>query len=281
MDENKRIRNICFTINNYTEVDIDSLKNSKYKYLIFGKENVSTPHLQGYIEFENAKSFKTLKKLFPRAHLEARRGTPEQASEYCKKEDPNFFEDGEISQQGSRSDLQEVINFIKEHHNLQEIAAMFPVQWIKYERGIRSFYETIQPYRNGRPKCIWLWGAAGVGKSYYAVKIHGRDKIFIKDEAKWWGSYDHEEAILIDDFAPNEWNFRKFLRLLDEGKYEGETKGSHIKVNSNFIYISCEFPPDHFWKENTLEQVETRFEEIIEIRGENQRKKPVRKTIKI
>ena len=45
------------------------------------------------------------------------------------------------------------------------------------------------------------------------------------------------------------------------------------------IYISCEYPPEHFWDGNKLDQVETRFSEILEIRGECKRKKPVRRVI--
>ena len=45
-----------------------------------------TPHLQGYVHFKNEKSLKQLKALMPRAHVEARKGTIQQAIEYCQKE---------------------------------------------------------------------------------------------------------------------------------------------------------------------------------------------------
>lgn len=92
------LRNVCFTLNNYIEQDITAL-NEIYEtymsYLIVGREvgEQGTPHLQGYFELKKQQRFETLKKRLPRYHLEARKGTAEQAIKYCKKE-CNFIERG-------------------------------------------------------------------------------------------------------------------------------------------------------------------------------------------
>jgi len=70
-----RFRRWCFTLNNYDEVEyntiMDYLKHSKHTYIV-GKEigENGTPHLQGYLSSKNAISFKTLKNLNNRLHLE-------------------------------------------------------------------------------------------------------------------------------------------------------------------------------------------------------------------
>jgi len=282
MSDKQRNRGWVFTLNNYSEAEFEAIQLFECRYLCVGKETCpssGTLHLQGYVEFDEAKSFsKVQKMLFKKAHIEPRMGTPKAASDYCKKE-KNFFEKGDLPKQGKRSDLEAVVEAIKSGMNMKEIRDTFCIQWIKYEKGIRSLYEGLQEDRYERPTCVWLFGKGGVGKSFYPKNIHGVDNVFIKDEAKWWGKYDHEEAILIDDFDPAEWSYRRFLRLLDEGKYEGETKGGHITINSKFIYVSCEYPPEHYWQDNKLDQVTTRFTEIIEIKGECKRKAPVRRTI--
>lgn len=89
-----RSRNWCFTINNYSMEDINRLKALEYKYIVFGEEvgSKGTPHIQGYIEFKNARSFQSVSKKI-KGHIEKRKGNAIQASQYCKK-DGKFYEDG-------------------------------------------------------------------------------------------------------------------------------------------------------------------------------------------
>ena len=68
----ERARNYCFTLNNYSDKERTSVAATECKYLVFGKKvsESETPHLQGFISFKNAKSFKAVKKILPRAHIE-------------------------------------------------------------------------------------------------------------------------------------------------------------------------------------------------------------------
>ena len=42
-------------------------------------------HLQGYVEFKNQKRFTTLKNAYPEIHWEIRKGSQQQARDYCMK----------------------------------------------------------------------------------------------------------------------------------------------------------------------------------------------------
>lgn len=84
-------RKWCLTLNNYNVSDIDTMtqwfKDNKFTYII-GKEvgEKGTPHLQIYIERKNAIRFNTLKKAFPKCHIEKARGTADDNYKYCSKE---------------------------------------------------------------------------------------------------------------------------------------------------------------------------------------------------
>lgn len=90
----KKIRNFCFTVNNWNEDDIETIKNIDSKYLIIGKEvgESGTPHLQCYVMFKNARSIKRMIKVLP-GHVEISKGSPLQNFEYCSKEG-DFIEIG-------------------------------------------------------------------------------------------------------------------------------------------------------------------------------------------
>lgn len=93
----KRARGFAITLNNYNDneynqlLEIAQLHSEKY---IFGKEvgKEGTPHIQGYLYFENGKSFSAVKKLLDnqRIHIEIAGGSPKQNYDYCSKE--NNFE---------------------------------------------------------------------------------------------------------------------------------------------------------------------------------------------
>lgn len=109
-----RAKNWVFTVNNYTDEEHQALQtivetNDNVVYIIFGRETgeQGTPHLQGYLVLHNRMRLQQVKRLpgLSRAHLELRRGSHEQAREYCSK-DGDVFEAGVApSGQGVRNDL--------------------------------------------------------------------------------------------------------------------------------------------------------------------------------
>lgn len=81
-----RSRNWVFTLNNYTEEDIQHIKT--FDNYLFQEETGAqgTRHLQGLILFKNARTFLQVKKLIPSAHWEPCKNL--QASiNYCSKEE--------------------------------------------------------------------------------------------------------------------------------------------------------------------------------------------------
>lgn len=86
----KKLRSYVFTINNYTDDDLKELERiSKVaKKLVAQVERgeEGTPHVQGVVQFKNPKTFATLKKQLPRAHIEKCKDL-NAAIKYCCKED--------------------------------------------------------------------------------------------------------------------------------------------------------------------------------------------------
>lgn len=89
----KKIRKWSFTLNNYTEKDWlnikENLTNARCKYII-GREiapSTGTKHIQGFVAFENARTFLNVKKLLGDAcHIETTRSSFKINVLYCSKE---------------------------------------------------------------------------------------------------------------------------------------------------------------------------------------------------
>lgn len=89
-----RTKHWCFTLNNYTPAEENFIRDvaardASVSYIVFGHEiapTTNTPHLQGFISFDVRRGFTYVRdRLGPRVHIEAARGTPYEAAEYCKK----------------------------------------------------------------------------------------------------------------------------------------------------------------------------------------------------
>lgn len=142
-----------FTKNNYTDMDIlllDELFTSGYfTYLIYGKEigASGTRHLQGYIELSLRNRFSQVKAKLPGYYIATRRGTAEQAAEYCIKEDENYLQRGtrSRSEQGRRKDLERVASLVKDNASIRQIAQEEPEAFIKYHKGIVALKNILCP----------------------------------------------------------------------------------------------------------------------------------------
>lgn len=134
-----------FTLNNYTAQDeqgaADFLSGEHVRYGIYGREvgQSGTPHLQGFFVVKRQRTLHWLRGRMPRAHLEAARGTSQQARDYCKK-DGNFDEYGTFpDQQGRRTDLEEIWQWAEDFEadngrapSTPEVARSYPNQLLRY-----------------------------------------------------------------------------------------------------------------------------------------------------
>lgn len=259
------LKKMCFTLNNYTPEEEQIIRDyiqAKALFGVYGHEvgEGGTPHLQGYINFHRSMSFKSVKKLLPRIHLEKAKGTDEQNLHYCSKQDTKPFVHGTPQYSGKRNDLHDLCRVALTGRLLPQVARDYPTAYVKYHKGILSLVDLMRDPRdiNDPPTVLWLWGPSGVGKTRYAYDHLPPDQIYVKDGTQWWDGYTQQQCILIDDFD-GKWPFRDFLRLLDRYPYQGQTKGGYVKINSPIIIITCDQSPQVFWREHELQQLERRL----------------------
>lgn len=237
------LRNVCFTVNNYTVEDLCTLADAApaFAYLVVGYETgeTGTPHLQGYGELLRQTRFSTVQKYLPRGWIAARKGTAEQAKAYCLK-GGYYTCYGVQKRQGNRTDLCKVRTIAIEE-GLRAVTGQFNFQAIRVAEKFLTYNE--EP-RDWKPTVAWLWGPTGTGKSRVAREIVGTDDYFTKsDGTKWWDGYDGHEAVIIDDFRDSWWPLTYTLGLLDRYEFKVEYKGGYRQFKPRTIVVtSCAGP---------------------------------------
>lgn len=272
-----RKRDWCFTLNNYTTDEFEYLNslmvNDGLVYMVVGKEcgESGTKHLQGYIYFKSAKTMSAVKKYLKcdRLHLETTKGTPQQASDYCKKEG-DFFLIGELPVgQGKRTDLENVKALLKDTGKMSEVVLQATsYQSVRMAETILKYHEK---KRNWKPIVRWFYGPSGTGKTRTADEILG-EGYYPCEEGKWFDGYDAHEKVLIDDLRSSFMSFNRFLRLIDRYAFRVECKGGSRQFLAKEIIITSPYPPEYIWSSNgeDKKQLLRRIDEIRKFIAEDE-----------
>lgn len=258
-----RSRGWCFTVNNPPAgLSYDSIECA---YIVVGDEHgeLGTHHHQGYVYFANAKAFNPVKKLLPEgAHIEAAKGSPRQAAEYCKKEKV-FYEAGECPAPGRRTDVETVRQMVDEGQGMRSI-----VDCVNSFQAIRAA-EVLLKYkekpRDWEPKVLWFYGPTGSGKTREAFSLCKEPWVSGRS-LKWWEGYDAHENVIIDDFRGDFCTFHELLRILDRYEYRVETKGGSRQLRARLIVITCPCHPSKVYP-NCGERIDQLLRRITEVRA--------------
>jgi len=243
---NTRVRHFCFTDFNTTNEHIQQiLLTIPYSYLVIGREIAPTTqreHLQCYCELSRQLAIGRIKTLIGDVHIEARRGTSQQAATYCKKEG-NFMEYGTMKTQGKRTDLAQIRAALANSGRFEDIILdNADINQLKYAQTVLPY---IEPKRNWKPTVYWFHGKSGTGKTRLATRLAGGG-YYMKDNTKWWTGYDGHDRVVIDELRPEQFPFEYLLRLLDRYPFTVEYKGGNRSFLARQIWITCPMDPTEF-----------------------------------
>lgn len=253
----------CFTLNNYSALDVQLLELFACRYLVFGHEvgESGTPHLQGYIVFENQKHLGGVKKLIPKAHWERAKGDSDANYAYCTKEG-KFFEKGTKPASQSTKGLKGA-EAIAQRWALAKAGKFteLPPEHIKIYQYIftRSLVVTPRDELDNE----WVHGPSGCGKSRYVRDTY--PIFYSKPLSKWWDGYAGEETVVIDDIDPShgEW-IGYFLKIwADHYPFNAEVKGAMMQIRPKKIIVTSQYwLPEVFRDRETQDALLRRFKII-------------------
>ena len=272
----------CFTWNNYSEEDWDICKRvlgnkDLVEYGIMSHEVGElerTRHIQGYVCFRNRQRISSLKKKFDSNHIhwEVMRGTPKEASDYCKKDSidpemgqdtPNYLVFGTLPEkERSRTDLKRLIKDYKAgateeqlvkrmHQSAKEQTKMKDWKQGYKEKALRQWQNAVLrlfEIQNDR-QVMWLVDTVGgKGKTWFGNwLLANRDAQLLgnmKSESFDWAWSGCEMTVF--DFArcvDGGFNYNNIEKAKNgyvySPKYAGKTA---VNANSKVLVLSNEQP---------------------------------------
>lgn len=262
-------KNWCGTINDFEDSEVEAngpgdwlralVFNSVATYAVGQVEEGEEEHhrhLQVFLQLKNPHRLSWLKRhVHQGAHWEPMRGTAQQASAYCKKEDTRVqgpWEYGTLITKGKRPGLDEAIELVRSGTPLKEVIEAFPAIWVHHGRGLLDLRQRLQLECDRRvfgdqgPEVWVLWGPSGTGKSR-AVAEAWPDAFWKIPGEKWWDGYDQHETVVLDDFKDGDLRLTDLQRLLDRYPLWVEVKGGAVPMLAKRYVITSNSHPDTWY----------------------------------
>lgn len=264
-------RNWCFTLNNPEDVDDleRRLRDDVVRYAIWQRErgDNGTEHLQGYLELKKPMRIAAVKRLMgtDRVHLEQRRGTREQARDYCRKDESSLGDRVELGEwqqrRGDRVDLHAFTGAIAAGDGDEDLIRDHPGPFLRYGSMVQRVRWATGKRQRRDVRLIICCGQTGAGKSHFAWHYKDGDfnqvyKLFSKRPI-WFDGYCGESVLFIDEWegAPDE---EALKEITDVWPYAAPIKGSSVNAAWDTVIIATNHTRldlEAIWREPMMRRI--------------------------
>lgn len=229
-------------------------------YLVYGLEKAPTTqrlHVQGFLQLYKRERLSYVRSLVPGAHWELARGTPAQNRAYCIK-------DGDYGQYGAlrnpdpgnrelqREQWSDALQLAKAGA-FPQLEDAYPRIAFLHHHTVRAIHKDYQvtPPDALDVRGVWIWGAAGVGKSRTARERY--KPFYAKMANKWWDGYQDEPYVILDDVGPEQAKFLSYHLKIWSDRYAfvAEIKGGSRKISPGVFCVTSQYSIEELWHDDS------------------------------
>lgn len=253
-------------------------------------------HIQACFIMSERKRIRTWRGIIE-GHVEAMRGSVQQAVEYCTKEASRniiwgtdamwtpenkllddsreilfsvIFGEVPVSQQGRRTDHERAQELVQSRTSAADIWDEMFGYMVKHHKGIMEAMKYYPRQRTWVTKVWILYGDSGTGKTLMATNylMHKYGRFYEQNGSpKWFDGYTDQEGVLVNEFE-GQWPFAMWKRLCDVGAVRVETKGGSVPFLAREIIFTSNKDPETWWNlrdSDEVKQMERRCNGIIHV----------------
>ena len=186
----------------------------------------------------------------PGSHIEIKRGTCDQAIDYCKK-DGVWTEIGKKpmtpKEKGdcNKKRWREILSKAEEgnHDWLRENE---PHVWMMHEEKVRKKCKVMPEALDigpGEKVHEWYYGKPGTGKSHKARMEN--PGAYLKRKNKWWDGYEGHDVVIIEEWSPDDkLSLQNLKEWADKWPFAAERKGGYMNIRPKKIIVCSNYHPN-------------------------------------
>lgn len=269
-----RHRHFVFTHNNYADTQLED--TLPCRYIAYSKEvapSTGTPHLQGYVSFENAKTKQAVVKLLPGCHIEVMLGSYEENETYCSKAGM-LTERGEKPMSNDNKGRAEKLRWV----TILKQAKEGKIDDIDADVQIRYYntFKAIAMDHMARPEplqgtCgLWIYGESGTGKSRAVFKSYPDH--YIKARNKSWNGYQGQDVVVLDEVCPEDtkWIAQYLKDWADWKPFHADIKYGAKQLRPKKFIVTSNYTIDEMgFSPGDLPAIKRRYREVTKTRDQD------------
>lgn len=238
-------------------------------------------HWQIYIENKNPIKFSTLKRKFPKAHLEVRHSSKKACYDYVTKSKssiPNSgVKNGDIDIEETDSpkvSVEAAVSLMERGMRVNEVLVQYPSLWrsMAYLERAQAIIDENNHSMNRRDVRVeYIYGLPGSGKTSYIYNTHGFDQVYrVTNYAHPFDGYNGQDVLVLDEFY-NSISLDQLLNVLDVWPFKMAARYNDKWAAYTKVYIISnrklkdQYPTEFFYEEERANSFYRRISDSYEM----------------